>query len=97
MTGDLLGASKIVEQAITQVTTLRGRLGAFQKTTLDTNINALNDTLEALTSAESSIRDTDFAAQTAQLTRSQILVNAATNVLQIANSSPQSVLKLLGG
>ena len=88
-------AAKIVVEAIDQVTTLRGRLGAFQKTTLDTNIAALNDTLVNLTDARSEIRDADFAVETANLTRSQILVQSGTSVLQIANSNPQNVLALL--
>ena len=46
--------------------------------------------------AESAIRDTDFATETSSLTRSQILVQAATNVLAQANFAPQSVLTLLG-
>jgi flagellin len=89
-------AARIVEEAIDQVTSLRGRLGAFQRTTLETNRNALNDTLVNLTEAESSIRDADFATETAQLTRSQILVQSGTAVLQIANQNPQNVLGLLG-
>ncbi len=88
-------ASSIVEEAINQVTSLRGRLGAFQKTTLETNINALNDALINLTEAESQIRDADFAAETASLTRAQILVQSGTSVLAIANSQPQNVLALL--
>lgn len=88
-------AAAIVEEAIDQVTSLRGRLGAFQRTTLETNKNALNDTLVNLTDAESSIRDADFAAESAALTRSQILVQSGTTVLQIANSNPQNVLALL--
>ena len=88
-------AAKIVEEAIDQVTSLRGRLGAFQRTTLETNRNALNDTLVNLSEAESSIRDADFAAESAALTRAQILVQAGTTVLQIANSNPQNVLALL--
>ncbi|MEM8864577.1 MAG: flagellin [Planctomycetota bacterium] len=89
-------AASIVEEAIDQVTSLRGRLGAFQRTTLETNKNALNDTLANLTEAESSIRDADFAAETAELTRSQILVQSGTRVLAIANQNPQNVLGLLG-
>ncbi|MEM6655098.1 MAG: flagellin, partial [Planctomycetota bacterium] len=58
---DATTAAAIVEEAIDQVTSLRGRLGAFQRTTLETNRNALNDTLTNLTEAESSIRDADFA------------------------------------
>ena len=79
----------------TRVTSLRGRLGAFQKTTLETNIFALNDTLAALTEAESSIRDADFADESARLTRAQILVQSGTSVLAIANQNPQNVLALL--
>lgn len=90
-------ASLIVNEAIRQVSVLRGRLGSFERNTLDTNINALNITMENLTSAESGIRDADFAAETANLTRSQILVQAGTSVLSMANSTPQSVLSLLGG
>ena len=89
-------AAEIVESAIDQVTSLRGRLGAFQRTTLETNQNALNDTLANLTEAESSIRDADFAEETASLTRSQILVQSGTRVLAIANQNPQNVLGLRG-
>ncbi len=93
---DANSAARIVEEAIDQVTSLRGRLGAFQRTTLETNRNALNDTLANLTAAESAIRDADFAEETANLTRSQILVQSGTRVLQIANQNPQNVLALLG-
>lgn len=89
-------AAKVVDEVITQITQLRGRLGAFQKTTLETNIFSLNDTLVNLTDAESSIRDADFAFETARLTRAQILVQSGTAVLSIANSNPQNVLALLG-
>ncbi len=88
-------SAKIVEEAIDQVTSLRGRLGAFQRTTLETNKQALNDTLINLSEAESSIRDADFASESAALTRSQILVQSGTTVLQIANQNPQNVLALL--
>ena len=88
-------AAAIVDEAINQVTALRGRLGAFQRTSLETNKNALNDTLVNLTEAESPIRDADFAAETAALTRAQILVQSGTTVLQIANQNPQNVLALL--
>ncbi len=88
-------AARIVDQVINKVTTLRGRLGAFQKTSLDTNIASLTDTLENLTAAESSIRDADFAVETAALTRAQILVQSGISVLGVANSNPQNVLALL--
>ncbi|TWT42696.1 flagellin N-terminal helical domain-containing protein [Botrimarina hoheduenensis] len=96
LSSDPTTAARIVEDAIDQVTSLRGRLGAFQRTSLETNKNALNDTLTNLTEAESSIRDADFAEETANLTRSQILVQSGTRVLAIANQNPQNVLALLG-
>jgi flagellin len=52
---------------------------------------------ENVSSAESSIVDTNFAAETANMTRAQILVQATTSVLSTANSTPQSVLTLLRG
>jgi flagellin len=94
---DPRNATLIVDAAINKVTSLRGRLGAFQRTTLETNIASLSDTITNLTEAESSIRDADFAAETARLTRAQILVQSGTAVLQIANSNPQNVLALLRG
>lgn len=90
-------AAAIVDEVLNKVTSLRGRLGAFQKTTLDTNMATLSDTLEALTDAQSSIRDADFAKETANLTRAQILVQSGTAVLGIANQTPQNVLSLLRG
>ncbi|MEL7089810.1 MAG: flagellin, partial [Planctomycetota bacterium] len=93
--GDLTDAQKIVNDAISQVSTQRGRLGAFQKNVVGSTINSLGVALENTSAAESAIRDTDFAKETAELTRSQILVQAATNALGIANSQPQNALSLL--
>ena len=93
--GNLDTAAAIVDEAIDKVTSLRGRLGAFQKTTLETNIFTLNDTVANLTEAQSSIRDADFATESAALTRAQILVQSGTSVLAIANQNPQNVLALL--
>jgi len=95
--GNAHQASLIVQKAINQVAVLRGRLGAFERNTLQPNINSLSITIENLTSSESSIRDVDFAYETSRLTRAQILVSAGTSVLSIANTTPQSALKLLGG
>jgi len=97
LAGDnLYTAQRIVDDAIKDISTLRGRLGAFQKNVLETNINSLKITLENVTASESAIRDADFATETAALTRSQILVQANTSVLSLANTMPQSVLALLG-
>jgi flagellin len=95
--GDAEQASEIVQVASEQVATLQGRLGAFEKDTLETNSASLQVTLENVTSSESDIADADFAAETANLTRAQILVQAGTSVLATANSTPQTVLTLLQG
>ena len=94
--GNLVNAAAIVDEALTDVTTLRGRLGAFQKNVIDTAIRSLRVTLENVSAAESLIRDVDFASETSEMTRSQIMVAAGTSVLAAANSSPQNVLTLLG-
>jgi flagellin len=87
---------RIIRAAVSQVSALRGRLGAFSKNTLQSTINALQVTYENTTAAESAIRDTDFATETASLTRAQILVQSSTAALQLANAAPQNVLALLG-
>lgn len=88
-------AVRIIDEAIIDIATTRARLGAFQTNTLETNINSLGVSIENITNSESRIRDLDFAAETADFTRSQILVQAGTAILTQANASAQSVLSLL--
>jgi flagellin len=95
LVNDITGASQVINDVINKVTTLRGRLGAFQRTTLDSNSVSLSETLSNLNEAQSSIRDADFAKESANLTRAQILIQSGTQVLQLANQSPQNVLSLL--
>jgi flagellin len=95
LTGNLDQAQTILNDAISQVSTLRGHLGALQTYTLDPTVNSLQVALENNNSAQSAIEDTDFAAETSNLTRAQILVQAGTSVLSMANSAPQTVLALL--
>ena len=92
---DINGAGRVIDEVIDKVTSLRGRLGAFQATTLESNLVSLTDTVGNLTEAESSIRDADFAQESARLTRAQILIQSGTSVLAIANQNPQNVLSLL--
>ncbi len=88
-------ALKLVDDAINSITTLRGNLGAFQANVLESNINSLGVAKENLASAESAIRDADFAEETVQFTRNQILLQAGTAILTQANAIPQAVLQLL--
>ena len=59
-------------------------------------ISSLQVARENVTAAESAIRDADFALETSNLTRAQILVSSSTSVLQLANAQPQSAWALLG-
>lgn len=86
---------RIIRAAVKEVSSLRGRLGSFVKYTLQSTIRALQVTYENTTAAESAIRDTDFATETAALTRAQILVQSSSSALQLANAAPQNVLALL--
>jgi flagellin len=93
---NLSTTQNILNSAITQVSTLRGRLGAFQTFTIGSTVNSLGVAYENVSAAEAAITDTDFAAETSNLTRDEILSQAATTVLSQANSQPDNVLKLLG-
>jgi flagellin len=93
--GNLSTAQKILDRSIKQVSDLRGRLGAFQKFELGSTVNSLGVALENISAAESAIRDTNFAEETANLTRAQILASASQSVLAQANAAPQSALSLL--
>jgi flagellin len=95
VSGNAEQAGQIISAAIQQVAVLRGQIGAFQANTLETNINSLNIALENVTSSESNITDANFAQETSNLTRAQILTQAGVSVLSTANTTPQYILKLL--
>jgi len=90
---DALG---VIDDAIDNVTNLRGELGAFQANTLEATANNLRVTLENTINAESVIRDTDFAQEVSEFTKQQVLQQAGASVLSSANQVPQLVLSLLG-
>ncbi len=86
----------IINDSLDKISTLRGRLGSIQKNVIETNISTLGVALQNISDARSQITDTDFASETANLTKAQILQQSGISVLQIANQAPQAVLKLLG-
>lgn len=88
-------AAAIVQSAIEQIATLSGRLGGFQANQVETNLNSVRVALENVQASESTIRDTDYAVEVANLTRAQILVQSTTQILGLANQLPQNVLSLL--
>jgi flagellin len=84
-----------VDAALTQVSTFQSTLGAVQNR-FQSTISTLSSQKTNLTASQSSIQDTDFAATTAQLSKSQVLQQAGISVLATANAQPQQILKLLG-
>ncbi|MEA5557594.1 flagellin N-terminal helical domain-containing protein [Nodularia spumigena] len=93
---DFSVTSDVLEASIDQVSVLRGTLGAFERNVIQTNVRSLQAAYENLAASMSRIRDADFAFETSQLTRSQILTSAGTSVLALANQQSQQVLQLLG-
>jgi flagellin len=85
-----------IKKAINTVSATRADLGALQNR-LEHTVNNLTTMSENLTSAESTIRDVDMASEMVELTKNQILEQAATSMLAQANAQPQSVLSLLKG
>ncbi|OGH02411.1 MAG: hypothetical protein A2600_06585 [Candidatus Lambdaproteobacteria bacterium RIFOXYD1_FULL_56_27] len=87
----------LIDSAINQVTSQRGKLGAFQKNTLESNLNNLRYSTENLVSAESSLRDVDMASEMSEFTKQQILLSSGVAMLGQANQTPKSVLALING
>ncbi|RMH06609.1 MAG: flagellin, partial [Nitrospirae bacterium] len=83
-----------IDSALDTVNDIRSDIGAVQSR-LETAIAFLDNAAENQAASESRIRDADFAFETAQFTRAQILVQAATAILAQANAQPQVALQLL--
>ncbi len=90
-------ALTIIDEAITQVSMLRGDLGAFQVNELEAEARSLAVSRENLAASESEIRDADFGREMAEFSTAQVLVQSATAFLAQANSLPQQVLQLIRG
>ncbi|QHG66286.1 flagellin domain-containing protein [Pseudomonas putida] len=88
-------AMSAIDSALSTIGTTRADLGAAQNR-LTSTINNLQNINENAEAARGRVQDTDFAAETAQLTKQQTLQQASTSVLAQANQLPSAVLKLLG-
>lgn len=84
-----------VNSAINKITDQRASLGAIQNR-VEYTINNLKTSSENLSASESRIRDTDMAKEMMNMTKANVLQQAATSMLAQANQAPQSILKLLG-
>ena len=97
--GTAVGAQKaieIVDGALSYIDGQRAGLGAVQNR-LTSTISNLENVVENASASRSRIRDTDFALETAKMTKDQILQQAGTSILAQANQLPQAALSLLGG
>jgi flagellin len=83
-----------VDAALDQVANLRGQMGAVQSR-IEATISSILVNSENLQASRSRILDTDYAAETANLTKAQVMQQASTAILSQANAAPQSVLSLL--
>jgi flagellin len=95
-TTDATSALTMIDKAISSVSDIRSDLGALQNR-LDHTVNNLSSVANNTAGAKSRIMDTDFATETANLTKQQILSQAATSMLAQANQSKQGILALLQG
>ena len=91
---DASNGLRTIDQALQMINEARSELGATQNR-FESTVSNLSVTSENLSSARSRIADADFAAETAELTRTQILQQAGTSMLAQANQLPQNVLSLL--
>ena len=94
-TQEAIDTIRLVDEAIEQLSSMRGQLGSIQKYTLETNISLLLSTAENLTAAESSLRDTDMALELANYTKNQIVTETTAAVVAQANQTTARVVNLL--
>ncbi len=94
--GNVEGAQDSIRAASGRVASLRGEIGSFQRNVLDSALRANDIAFENTAAANSIIRDTDFAAETAEASRRSILRESSIRGAIAANGSPRALLGLLG-
>ena len=94
---DTKTAFRIIQETTVQVTALRGRLGAIQKSQIEMNMEHMSDAITIETEARSKIADVDFSSESTELARQQLLMQSAITVLQQSNQMQQLMLSLLRG
>lgn len=90
-------AMQIIDNAIDQLSSLRGNIGSFQANFLESTVRSLGVARENMTAAESQIRDADMAEEMTRYTQLQILQQSGMAMLAQANQQPNSIMSLLRG
>jgi flagellin len=85
----------LIDKAINDIIKVRAELGAFQNNTLEINVANMQIAKENMVAAESNIRDTDMAAEMAEFTKNDLIMQSSAAMLAQANQIPQKVLRLL--
>jgi flagellin-like hook-associated protein FlgL len=88
-------AFRIIQEATVQITAMRGRLGAIQRSQVETNLDHLTDLITIETEARSNIADVEFTAESTEFARQQLLMQSAVTVLQQSGQMKQLLLSLL--
>ena len=94
--GDISTAQQVIRNAISDVSTARAGIGSFQKHAVGSSLAGIQVGLQNLAAANSLIRDTDFAMETASLNRSLVLQQASMKAISIMLPARSSILELLG-
>ncbi|MDH4247391.1 MAG: flagellin [Deltaproteobacteria bacterium] len=88
-------AIRVIDAAIGELTLNRGRLGAFQRNSLESHLATMRVAVENITAAESTVRDTDIARELAEYTRNRILLDTSTAMAAQANQVQEQVIRLI--
>jgi len=88
-------AFRIVKEAEVQITSMRGRLGALQRTRIEMSMDNMNDAISIGSEARSTIADADFATESSEFARQQLLMQSSITVLQQSAQTKQLLLTLL--
>ncbi len=92
---EIAQAVGVIDKALSEVSNIRGTLGAVQADNLQVQLDSLRVSYENLQAAESTIRDTDMTLEMANFTKYQIMMQAGTAMLAQANQIPNNILQLL--
>ncbi len=94
--GDISIAQQVIQNSLTDVSTARAAIGSFQKYSVGSRLSTLETSIENLSAANSLIRDTDYAVETALLSRSMVLQQSSMLAFGMILSGQSTILKLIG-
>ncbi|TDJ59016.1 MAG: hypothetical protein E2O40_00760 [Planctomycetota bacterium] len=94
--GDIGIAQQVIQNSLTEVSTARAAIGSFQKYSIGSRLSTVETSIESLSAANSLIRDTNFAFETALLNRSMVLQQSSMLAFGMILGNQSSILQLLG-